>query len=42
MTICVADIEPSIALYKGVFLRPRRGLFPGDARLARRRAHPAD
>jgi hypothetical protein len=26
-TICVADLEPSMALFKGVFLRPRRGLI---------------
>jgi hypothetical protein len=24
-TVCVADLEPSMALFKGVFLRPRRG-----------------
>jgi hypothetical protein len=26
-TICVADLEPSMALFKGVFLRPRRGFI---------------
>ncbi|HEV3377391.1 MAG TPA: hypothetical protein VG126_08940 [Thermoleophilaceae bacterium] len=26
-TLCVADLEPSMALFKGVFLRPRRGLI---------------
>jgi hypothetical protein len=26
-TICVADLEPSMALFKGVFLRPRRGVI---------------
>lgn len=25
-TVCVVDLEPSIARFKGVFLRPRRGL----------------
>lgn len=29
MTICVADLEPSIATFKGLFLRPHRGLIPG-------------
>ena len=27
-TVCVADIEASMPLIHGVFLRPRRGLFP--------------
>jgi hypothetical protein len=26
-TLCVADLEPSMALFKGVFLRPRRGFI---------------
>ena len=26
-TVCVADLEPSMALFKGVFLRPRRGVI---------------
>lgn len=26
-TLCVADLEPSMALFKGVFLRPRRGVI---------------
>jgi hypothetical protein len=26
-TVCVADLEPSMALFKGVFLRPRRGFI---------------
>jgi hypothetical protein len=26
-TFCVADLEPSMALFKGVFLRPRRGVI---------------
>jgi hypothetical protein len=26
-TICVADLEPSMTLFKGVFLRPRRGFI---------------
>jgi hypothetical protein len=29
MTICVADLEPSMASFKGLFLRPHRGLIPG-------------
>lgn len=30
LTLCVIEIEPSIARFKGVFLRPRRGLFDGE------------
>jgi hypothetical protein len=26
-TLCVIELEPSIALFKGVFMRPRRGIF---------------
>jgi hypothetical protein len=26
-TLCAADLEPSMALFKGVFLRPRRGVI---------------
>jgi hypothetical protein len=26
-TVCVADLEPSMPLFKGVFLRPRRGVI---------------
>jgi hypothetical protein len=27
-TVCVVDLEGSMPLFRGVFLRPRRGLFP--------------
>jgi hypothetical protein len=27
LTLCVVELEPSIALFKGVFMRPRPGLF---------------
>jgi hypothetical protein len=26
-TVCVADLEPSMSIFRGVFLRPRRGLI---------------
>jgi hypothetical protein len=29
MTLCVADLEASMATFKGLFLRPHRGLIPG-------------
>jgi hypothetical protein len=29
VTLCVVELEPSAALFKGVFMRPRPGLFPG-------------
>jgi hypothetical protein len=30
LTLCAIEIEPSVARFKGVFLRPRRGLFDGE------------
>jgi hypothetical protein len=43
-TVCVADLEPSMALFKGVFLRPRRGVIapPYSDWLKRRRPRGAE
>lgn len=30
LTLCLIEIEPSMARFKGVFLRPRRGVFDGE------------
>jgi hypothetical protein len=36
MTLCVVDLEPSLALFKGLYLHPRRGLLElGDNWLSR-------
>jgi hypothetical protein len=36
LTVCVVDLEPSMALFKGLYLHPRRGLFGlGDGWLSR-------
>jgi hypothetical protein len=42
-TLCVADLEPSMALFKGVFLRPRRGFVASHSDWLRdRRTHEAE
>jgi hypothetical protein len=42
-TLCVADLEPSMALFKGVFLRPRRGVIASHSDwLKDRRTHNAE
>jgi hypothetical protein len=42
-TICAVDLEPSMALFKGVFLRPRRGVIaPHSDWLKERRTHKAE
>jgi hypothetical protein len=43
-TVCVADVEPSMAVFKGVFLRPRRGVIapPYSDWLKRRRPRGAE
>jgi hypothetical protein len=42
-TICAADLEPSMALFKGVYLRPRRGMIASHSDwLNDRQTHKAE
>jgi hypothetical protein len=42
-SVCVADLEPSMGLFRGIYLRPRRGLFaPHSDWLRRARAHAVE
>jgi hypothetical protein len=42
-TVCVVDLEPSMLLFRGVYLRPRLGLFPPHSDwLKRSRSRPIE